>query len=218
MDPRNRFGACLQLPDNSARRASPAPLQLFLRAAEPSFLARIWPLPFFVHWLRLFRSPRSAWQTKSGVAPPLLALRSLLAATCDRLPPSSAAPFVAVAVAGSAGDIQGPPALSPFTNARSGCWLKAWLSRGLIITSPRTLSLSQTLSPWLGEEVKGLLAGWGPRHRPNLPLQAFQRQVPTPFPQHPVHVLFFLTPLFPSTPPLGQASPHCLISALALAG
>lgn len=162
--------------------------------------------------------PQSAWQTKSAVAPPLLALRSLLAAACDRLPHSSAAPFVAVAVAGSAGDIQGPPALSPSTKARSGCWLRAWLSRGLIITSPRTLSLSQTLSPWLGEEVKGLLAGWRPRHRPNLPLQAFQRQVPTLFPQHPGHVLFFLTPLFPSTPPLDQASPHCLISALALGG
>lgn len=67
--------------------------------------------------------------------------------------PSSAAPFVAVAVAGSAGDIQGPPALSPSTKARSGCWLRAWLSRGLIITSPRTLNLTKTLSPWL--ERKG---------------------------------------------------------------
>lgn len=214
----NGFGACLQLPDNSARRASPAPLQLFFRAAEPSSLAWIRPLPFLVHWLWLFRSPWSAWQTKFGVALPLLALRSLLAATCDRLPLPPQPPFVAVAVAGSAGDIQGPPALSPSTKARSGCWLRAWLNRGLIITSPRTLNLTQTLSPWLGEEGKGLLAGWGPRHRPNLPLQAFQRQVPTPFAQHPIHVLFFFTPLLPTTPPLGQASPHCLISALALAG
>lgn len=132
--------------------------------------------------------------------------------------PSSAAPFVTVAVAGSAGDIQGPPVLSPSTKARSGCWLRAWLSRGLIITSPQTLNLTQTLSPWLGDEGKGLLAGWGPRHHPNLPLQAFQRQVPAPFAQHPIHVLFFFTPLLPTTPPLGQASPHCLISALALAG
>lgn len=128
------------------------------QCSVPRAHARIWPLPFLVHWLWLFRSPWSALHLE--LRSPCPVVRSLSAATCYCLSPSSVAPFVAVAVVGSARDIQGPQALSPSTKAGSGCGLRARLRKELIITLPRTLSLTRTLSPYLGEEGKGHLDGW----------------------------------------------------------
>lgn len=175
------------------------------------------PSPGFGPFLSLntgcgdFAPPAFPGRPNLELRSPRPVVRSLLTATGSRLPPFSAAPEVAVAVVGSTGNIQAH-------KSGSGCGLPAWLSKRLIITSPGTLSLTRSLSPWFGEEGKGNLARWGPRLCPDLPLRAFQRQVPSPFPQHPFHLLFFLDPLSPSTPPLGQDSPRCLISALALEG
>ena len=96
------------------------------------------------------------------------ALHSLWAALCYRLPCSSAAPLISV---GNTWEVGGPQALSPSTTARSGCGLRAWLRRRLIITSPRHRhSVSLGLShPGLGTKGRGSWSG-GDQTSPFRPL------------------------------------------------
>lgn len=138
-------------------------------------------------------------------------------ASC-RLPPFSAAPCVAVAVAGSAGAVRGPSALSPSTPVRSGCGLDVWLRRGLIITWPPAQPHSHSLTrAWGGrEEVVGRL---GTSALPKPASSGLPETGVFYVPSAPLSCPFSSSPLSPpSTSPLQQASPHRLISALALAG
>lgn len=101
---RSRFGARSQLRENSARRGAPAPLQLFLSAAELRALARVWPLPFRGRRLWLFRSPLACPASAVALPTPRPALCSLTAAPCYHLPLTSRWRWRGVA--GSAGAVR----------------------------------------------------------------------------------------------------------------
>lgn len=112
---------------------------------------------------------------------------------------------------GSAGDVGGPPALSPFTGQVK---LRAQgLAEKRVIIITRMDPQPHWDSLTLGEEGRGQLARWGPRLGLNRPLRSFQRQVPSPVPQRLSHpFLFLLSPLFHSSPWSGLSPPSHLRS------
>lgn len=107
---------------------------------------------------------------------------------------------------GSSGAVRGPPALSPATPARSGCRLKAWLRRGLIITWPPAQPHSHS-HPSLGRKGRGSWLGgdlgftrnslFGPSRD-----RCLLRSLSTPF----------MPLFFPSSLPAFHASPSSELS------
>lgn len=97
--------------------------------------------------------------------------------------------------------------------ARSGSGLRAWLRRGLIIIRHRP-SASLGLSHPVGGSEEGR---WPGGHLGLAPTSLLgpSRDTCLLWSLSTFHIPFFSSSLPSSTPPLGQASPHQLISALA---
>lgn len=196
----SRFGACC----NSGKTHPP----LFNYSSAPRSRA---PSPAFGPFLSLYVGGgyfTALVCPASEVAFPLPALRFLLASACCLLSPSSASPFLAVAVEGVAGPRSaGTIALHQPGQAQGS----AWLRRGLIITCHRPSASLGLCHPGGGR--RGHMARWAPWLGPNQPPRPFQRHVPSLVPQHLSHpFLFLLSPFFHSSPWPGLSPPAYLCS------